>query len=267
MICEDREMNDDWNDIMSNSSRVRGNGNANKLPEKRYRTEKVVNTSGQFDSIISETSIQKMSVNSASADGHFKTSTATLVLETIDQTSVHNDFASTPAVEPLDTGKDSGESSNTSESVALEVESKDLLSHMHSPIQLLDVSSQTEGIIMKKATPSAPDSARELEMTTIALTSKSQPDSIESKRKLKYGTLAGKEELAKSDSAKTRRSSSSIKKGKLKSNVVNEKGTPDVDRSNAAPHKSKKLSETSLNSHVETGRQPSLSYFLLQYYA
>ncbi|KAL7086177.1 hypothetical protein ACP275_14G323400 [Erythranthe tilingii] len=233
MTCEDKEMNDDWNDIIANSLHVRENGSA---------------------SMGSETSIKKVSVGSASADQRCKTSIATEAVEMMVQTKTSvNEFVSTAAVGLLDTSKDTEESLNTSESVGFEVESEGLLSQKHSPVQLLDASFQSEGKVMKKATSSTLRSAYESEMTTTTLPGKTQPDTIESKRKLKYGTLGGKEELAKSASvAKTRRSSSSIKKGKLKPNIVNEKGTSDVERPNAAAHKSKKLPELSLNSHVET---------------
>ncbi|KAK6115600.1 hypothetical protein DH2020_007869 [Rehmannia glutinosa] len=251
MTCEDREMNNDWKDIISNSLRDRENGSANELPENRYRTKKLVSVDAQLESITSGTSTEKVGVDSASTDGCFKMSTATQVVDYEPDYSVTNDFASNAAVGPLDTLKDHGESLNISASAASNVESEGLRSQMNSSVQLVDVSFQSEDVI-NKALSSAGHPPRQ-EVTTPALPSKSQRNAIDSKRKLKYATLGGKEELTKPESLVKTRLSSSIKKGKLKSSVMNGKRTLDVDKSNAATYKSKTLPDLSLNSHVEAG--------------
>ncbi|XP_011074812.1 histone-lysine N-methyltransferase ASHH2 isoform X1 [Sesamum indicum] len=256
MICEDREMNGDWNDIMSISLHDGENGSPNEPPQSIHGIKKLVNAASQFESTTSETLIQKAGVNSASTDGRFKTSTATAVEDMMVQDiydpdiSVGNSATSNAAFRPLDANRDAGECLNTSASAPCKVESQGALPVMDCPVQLIDVSFQSEGST-NKAMPSAFRSAHGSDITTTVAPSKSQPDTVESKRKLKSGTLGGKEEIAKSDSiAKARHSSSSIKKGKLKS-IVNSKGTQDMDKSNAASAKPKKLPDLSLNSQVE----------------
>ncbi|PIN14114.1 Histone-lysine N-methyltransferase [Handroanthus impetiginosus] len=257
MISDDREMNDNWSEIMSNSLNDREYKSAKEAAENRYRKKKLVSAAGQLESITSETLVHNIGVKSAPTDGCFKTSTATQVVDMIVQDkygrdgSVGNDFASEASAGKLDANRNTEESLNSSASAASKVESDCLQPLMHSSVPLLDVSFQSE-CISGRSMSSAPHFAHSSEMTSAALPSKSQPETIESKKKLEYGTLRGKEELEKSNSlAKTPRSSSSIKKGKLKSNVAIDKATPEVDKSNVAPHKSKKLPELSLNSHVE----------------
>ncbi|KAK4433721.1 Histone-lysine N-methyltransferase ASHH2 [Sesamum alatum] len=238
MICEDREMNNDWNDIMSNSLHDGENGSPNEPPQSMRGIKKLVNAAGQFESSTSETLIQKAGVNSASTDGCLKTSTATGVEDMIVQdkydpeVSVGDNSTSNAAIRPLDANRDAGERLNISASAACKVESEGVLSGMDCPASALL-------------------SAHGSDVATTVAPSKSQPDTVESKRKLKYGTLGGKEEITKSNSlAKAHHSSSSIKKGKPKS-VVNNKGTPDVDKSNAAPARPKKLPDLSVNGQVE----------------
>ncbi|KAI3464563.1 hypothetical protein Pfo_021226 [Paulownia fortunei] len=242
MICGDREMNEDWNDIMSNSLIDGENEIANEPLENRYSMKKLISAVGESirESRSSETLTRKIKgVNSAQV-------AETIVRDRFEvDNSVGNDYAAN-AVEQLDIDKITGESLSGSVSATFEVESEGLWSQMHSSSQLVDISLQSDGIVNK-----AMSSAHESAMTT-ASPSKSLSDTVESKRKLKYATVGGRDELAKSNSlAKTNRSSSSIKKGKPKTNFVSDKGTPDVDKLNAALHKSKKLQELSLNSHFE----------------
>ncbi|KAL0391766.1 UNVERIFIED_CONTAM: Histone-lysine N-methyltransferase ASHH2 [Sesamum radiatum] len=240
MICEDREMNGDWSDIMSNSLHDGENESPNEPPQSIHGTKKLVNAASQFESTTSEALFQKAGVNSASADGCLMTSTAIGVEEMMVQ---DNNPTSNASIGALDAN--TGE--NTSASATCKVESEGILPGMDCPVQLIDVSLQSEGST-NKAMPLAFRSVHGSDITTTVAPSKSQPDTVESKRKLKYGTLGGKEEIPKSDSlAKARHSSSSIKKGKLKS-IVNSKGNHDVDKSNAAPAKPKKLPDLSLNS-------------------
>ncbi|KAK4387335.1 Histone-lysine N-methyltransferase ASHH2 [Sesamum angolense] len=251
-----REMNGDWNDIMSNSLHDGENESPNELHQSIHGTKKLVNAASQFESTTSEALIQKAGVNSASADGCLMTSTAIGVEEMMVQDkydpdiSVGNNPTSNAAIGALDANRDTGECLNTSASATCKVESEGVLPGMDFPVQHIDVSLQSEGST-NKAMPLAFRSVHGSDITTTVAPSKSQPDTVESKRKLKYGTLGGKEEIPKSDSlAKARHSSSSIKKGKLKS-IVNSKGNQDVDKSNAAPAKPKKLPDLSLNSQVE----------------
>ncbi|KAH6785799.1 hypothetical protein C2S51_038254 [Perilla frutescens var. frutescens] len=256
MICGDREMKYDWTDIMSQSLFEKENGSRDELEEDRYRMENVIAT-GQFESFTSDTSIIKVGVNSASNECS-KTSTATRVVDTTVRDkyepgiSAGNAFASDAAVRPLDTNKDTEESLNSSSSATLKAESESLLSQTSSPVKLMQSSFQSkENMNSTMSTALHFDNGSKISSTTIP--GKLQPDAVKSKKKLKYGSMRGKEEFTKSNSlAKTHHSSPSIRKGKLKSNVVNDKGTPDGDKLNALRHKSKKLLGLPLNSHVET---------------
>ncbi|KAG8389773.1 hypothetical protein BUALT_Bualt01G0013400 [Buddleja alternifolia] len=254
MTCEDREMNEDWNDIMSNKDSLNGRENkfTNKTPESRHRMKKLVNAVCQFQGINSEILPPKVEgASCVSTDECLKTLTATQVTDEVVQdrfdadSSVHNDSVSSAVVQ-LDINKNTGESLGNLTSAAFKVEPESVVAQMHSSVQLLDISLNSGGIMDKTI------SASESEMTASTLSNKSRSDAVESKINLKHDIVGGNEELAKSTSlSKTHRSSSSIKKGKLKSKVVNE-GTPNVDKSNAATQKSKKLPDLSLNSHVET---------------
>lgn len=116
---------------------------------------------------------------------------------------------------------------------ALKVETEGLQSKMHLSSQLMD---NSDGVLNKTEFIKSP--------------SKSLPEIVEHKRKLKYA----KSSLV----AKTSRSLSSIKKGKPKMKVLNDKASPAVDKLSATTlHKSKKLPEVSLNSQVEAGMQKS----------
>lgn len=254
MICEDREMNDDWSDIMSQSLFEKEIKSSDDLEEDIYRM-KNVDIDGQFESITLGTSNKRLGVSSAS-NGCSKTSTATrdLDMKVCDKygphSSIGNEFASDAALTPLDTTEDS---LNSSGSATLKAESESLLSQTSSPVKLMEASFRSEEF-MNGTTSKALPINNGLKMSKTILPGKSQPDAVESKKKLKYGTMRGKEEFSKSDSlAKTCHSSPSIRKGKLKSNIVNDKGTPDGDKLNAVRHKSKKSPGLALNSHVEAG--------------
>ncbi|KAL0365915.1 UNVERIFIED_CONTAM: Histone-lysine N-methyltransferase ASHH2 [Sesamum radiatum] len=193
MICEDREMNGDWNYIMSNSLHDGENECPNEPPQSIHGIKKLVNAASQFESTTSETLIQKAGVNSAPADGCLKTSTAMGVEDMMVQDqydpniSVGNIPTSNAAIRPLDANRAAGKCSNTSASATYKVECEGVLPGMDCPVQLIDVSLQSEGST-NKAMPSAFPSAQGSDITTTEAPSKSQPDTVESKRKLKYGT-------------------------------------------------------------------------------
>lgn len=217
MICEERGMNDEWNDIMSHSLHERENISTNDPQESGYKM-KEVNAAGQSESITAETLIKYQPDD-----------------------IVGNNIASNAAFGPSATNKETGKSLNSSSSATLKVESESILSQMHSPVKIMDVPFQPESTVNSSMSSALPS------------------DRIESKKKLKYGKMEGKEGVVKSHYlAKTHRSSSTVKKEKLKSNVANEKGIPDVDKSNGAPNKSKKLPALPVNSHLEAGMLPSV---------
>ncbi|KAL3845491.1 hypothetical protein ACJIZ3_002894 [Penstemon smallii] len=270
VICEDNEMKADWNDIMSNSLIDKKIKIANDPPENRHRMKEQASAVGHLEIIAerhtTETLTQKVEgVNSTSTDVCLKTritaqAAETMVRDTIEGgNSVGND-SDASAVGKLDIGKDLGESLNES----LSVESERLVSQICSSSQLTNISLPSEGTMNKKmssnkhdcsigvkSTANSSSSAHGSDFTTIS-PCKSLPGTVECKRMLKYATVVEKDELAKSNIlSKAHRSSSSIKKGKLKSNVVNDKGTSDLNQLNAAPYKLKKQPELPSNSQFE----------------
>ncbi|KAL2538450.1 histone methyltransferase [Forsythia ovata] len=90
-------------------------------------------------------------------------------------------------------------------------------------------------------------SSQEMEMTAHT----GSPNKlVKTRRKLKSATGGRREEFVESN-LKSHHSSSSVKKGKLKTNAMTGKRTPDVDKSIIVPYKPKKLPELSLNSQFE----------------
>ncbi|XP_057773185.1 histone-lysine N-methyltransferase ASHH2-like [Salvia miltiorrhiza] len=252
MICENREMNDDWTDIMSQSLFEKEIKSKAELEEDRYR-KKNVNVAAQFESITSGTSTKKLVINSAS-NGCVNTSAATRVVDMTvrdkdgPDNSIGNEFASDAALTPLDTTE---ESMNSSGSATLKAESESLLYQTSSPVKLMVASLQPEESVNSTMSKTLHIN-NGLKMSTTTLPGKLQPEAVESKKKLKFATTRAKEEYSKSGShAKTFHSSPSIRKGKLKSNVVNDKKTPDGEKLNAVRHKSRKSPGLPLNSHVE----------------
>ena len=255
MICEDRDMNHDWTAIMSQSLFEKEIKCRDELEEDRDTTENV-NAADQIESINSGTSHKGLGVNSDS-NGCSKTSTATRVVDMTvhdkygpaNATSV-NDIASDAALTPLNTTE---EALNISGSANMEAESESLLPQSSSPVKHKEASLQSEELRNNTVSKTLHVSNR-LKVSTTTLPVKLQHDAVKSKKKLKYGTMRGKEESSKSGSpAKTYHSSPSIRKGRLKSNVVNDKVAPDGDKLNAVRNKSKKSPGLSISSHVETG--------------
>lgn len=269
MVFEDRETNKDWKELIPNFM----NGGESEPTENRCRADKLVKATEQFMSIDSQNLIQKVSASSASPSGSPKT-TDTPLADMIAQdkyepcNSFGNNFTSNATVGQLDTKKDIGDSLLGSASVPFKVESEWLLPQMQSSVQLIDASFQSENI-MNKGMSSASHSVHELEITTATLPYSFRHDETESRINLKYGSQGGRQELSKSGFlAKSNSLSSSIRKGKLKSNAVNDKVPVDTDNSNTVPYRSKKGAGVSLNSHIEEGMSASALYLLfLWYYA
>ncbi|CAA0813403.1 Unknown protein [Striga hermonthica] len=190
MTWNDREIKEDWNDIISNSLRDIEKETVNEPPENRDRRKKQLNVAAQSENITSETLVEKVAVSSACSDGSFNMSTAR--------------------------------------------EAADMVQDDDEPDDLFS-----------KHTPRK-------EVTVKTLASNLQPNTIESKRKVKYATSGVKEELMKSGPAVKTRLPFSIKKEKIKSNLVNGKLSPALDKSNAESQKAKSSPDVTLNSRVET---------------
>ncbi|GER38740.1 histone-lysine N-methyltransferase [Striga asiatica] len=190
MTCNDREIKEDWNDIVSNSLCYMEKETVSEPPENRDRRKKQLNVAAHSENITSETLVQKVAVSSACSDGSFNMSTARLASDIVQDDDEPDDLFS-----------------------------------KHTPRK---------------------------EVTVKTLASNLQPNTIESKRKLKYATSGVKTELMKSNPAVKTRLPFSIKKEKIKSNLVNGKVGPALDKSNAESQKSKSSPDATLNSHVET---------------
>lgn len=234
MVCEDGDMKEDWNEIMSNTLSNGENGISSESPQNLYSVKKVSTAVGEriTDSHTSDSSPQKTgSVNSVQV-------AETRVGEGVDVYNSVCDSSEPHVAEEMNNNKITVKPLKGSMPAALKVE-KGLQSKMHLSSQLMD---NSDGVLNK-----AVSSDHKPEF--IISPSKSLPDTVEYKMKLKY---------AKSSSvAKTNRSLSSIKKGKPKMKVLNDKTSPTVDKLSATLHKSKKLPEVSLNTQVEAGMQKS----------
>ncbi|PIN22025.1 Histone-lysine N-methyltransferase [Handroanthus impetiginosus] len=221
MVCESKEMNEDWNAIMSNTLNDTETAIANEPPEN--------NSTKTLISAVDESIMESHTRGNAAqkVEGVKLTQVETMIRERFHLHYSDGNDSVANANEKLDIGKIAGESLNVFVSATLKADTIE-------PKRNLESSSDAIESAVATASPS-----------------KSLFDTIESTRKLKYATL-GSDELAKSKSpAKINRSSSSIKKGKLKTKVVNDKATPDGDKVDAALHKSKKLPELHLTNHVE----------------
>ncbi|CAA0840805.1 Unknown protein [Striga hermonthica] len=247
MTLDDREMKEDWNDIISNSLLDREKETITEPPEKRDGRRKQLNVVAQSENISSETVVRKVAFSSAGSDGSFNMSTAQQVADIVQDDkpdeSFNNDFASKSNADVglLDAKKDQEESLSIFEPAVSNVEA--------GVTQLADVSLQSEDFL-NKALSSAQHTPRK-EVTSNALTSKVQLSTTKCNRKLKYAISGGKELVKPGFSVKSRLPSS-IKKEKPKSNPVNGKLSADLDKLNAANHKSKSLPDITLNNHVET---------------
>ncbi|XP_073119337.1 histone-lysine N-methyltransferase ASHH2 isoform X2 [Henckelia pumila] len=245
MICEDKELNDDWNDIMSNSLNERDNEIANESREKLYRMNKL-----EYEADLTESTEEALSSKAfiQSVGGDIYDSSQGCL---------------TDAVRPLDMDKETRESSNRSSSAAFELDSEGIVSQKPYSVEFMNISLKSDGSMKSSGQnelssaqnrlENSSSSAHGPEMATSALHRKSLQDAVKSKSKLKYAAVGGRKEQGKAHPpTKTHHSSTSTKKWKVKSIVAGDKGTPNVDKSNVAPHKSDNLPELFLNSHFET---------------
>ncbi|KAH6832766.1 histone-lysine N-methyltransferase [Perilla frutescens var. hirtella] len=228
MICEDGEMNKDWNDIMLNNSNDREDEIAKEPSHNIYSMEKLIDSVSEsiIVSHTSKPSPQKVGgVNSAQV-AEVRVGDGFRVYDSIDNKSTAN------VVEKLNNNKTKGESLKRSTPAGLKVECRGIQSQMRK---------------VKKAMSSAHES-------TISVShSKTLSDKVECKRNLKHNaTVEGSDVLTQSNSlTKTNRSLSSIKKGKPKLNALKVKVSPNVDKLSVEMHKSKKLPKLPLSHHFE----------------
>ncbi|XP_075499094.1 histone-lysine N-methyltransferase ASHH2-like isoform X1 [Primulina tabacum] len=245
MICEDKELNDDWNDIISNSLNERDNLIANESREKFYRMSKLEYAAGLTESTEEAHSSKALTQN---VGGDIYASSQGCL---------------TDAVRQLDMDKETGESLNRSSSAAFELEAEGIVSQKPYSVNFMNISLKSDGSMkslgqnelssVQNRVENSSCSAHGPEITTSALHRKSLPDAVKSKSKLKYAAVGGRKEQGTAHPpTKTHHSSTSTKKWKVKSIFAGDKGTPNMDKSNVAPHKSDNLPEHFLNSHFET---------------
>ncbi|KAL2519978.1 histone-lysine N-methyltransferase ASHH2 [Forsythia ovata] len=213
MFCEDNEMNYYWNDIMKTSLNDREIKSVKETAANEDRMEQLESALLPLETALEIRSSENLIRNE-------QTSVKSQVRDTVVHDECQLEDSSSADVH-LDMNKETRGSMNRYASAGLKVESEEA---EHSGFHV---------------------------STPTALPRKSLSDVVETKRKLKAG-IEGRDELAKSETLSNRhRSSSSVKKGKLKTNSVNDKKNPDVAKSHASPYKSNKLLELSLYSHVE----------------
>ena len=240
MTCEG-DMSEDWNEIVLNNSK---DEIANEPPENIYSMEKCIGTVGEslITSHTSETSPQiDEGVDPAQAE--IRVHDGIGVYD-----SIGNNFAAN-VVEKLNNNKTMGEFLKRYTPVGCKVECEGIASQMRESSQIKDINSELDGIVNK--------SMSSTHKTAISVPhSKSLSDKVEGNRNLKYPTVEGRDELAKSKClTKTKRLFTLIKKGKPKLNALKDKLSPDVNRLSAELQKSKKLSKVSLSHHLEAGIQ------------
>ncbi|XP_051124458.1 histone-lysine N-methyltransferase ASHH2-like isoform X2 [Andrographis paniculata] len=231
MTCGDKELNEDWRDIMLNSSKVGENENANEPKDNISMAKKLISTAGEdiMESQAPEPLAQ--------------------VVEDVYSAQVQNDVVRDEfevgnySVEQLATDKVNGESMRGTKSTDFKVDSEGLQSQVHGSSQFMEMSVLTDGI-SDTETFSVLGSA-----VAAASPGKSLSDTVEPKRKLKHAAVGG--ELATSNSLTKIKSSSSVRKRKPKNNAISPKRMPDTDKLNATLNKSKKLPGLNMNSHFE----------------
>lgn len=243
MICEDKELNGDWNDIMSNSLNEIDSEIANESREKFYRINKLEYAAGLTESTEEAHSSKALTQN---VGGDIYAASQGCL---------------TDAVRQLDTDKETGESLNRSSSAAFELKAEVIVSQKPCSFEFMNISLKSDGSMKSLGQNELSSAQNRVENSscsahgpeTFALHRKSLPDAVKSKSKLKYAALDGRKEQGKAlPLTKTHHSSISTKKWKVKSIVAGDKGTSNVDKSNVAPHKSDNLPELFLNGHFET---------------
>ncbi|KAL1533577.1 [histone H3]-lysine(4) N-trimethyltransferase [Salvia divinorum] len=236
MTCEG-DMSEDWNEIVLNNSK---DEIANEPSENLYRMEKRISTVGEnlITSHTSETSPQiDEGVDLAQAE--IRVDDGIDVYDSIGNSSAAN------VVEKLNNNKTMGEFLKGYTPLGCKVECESIASQMHEFSQIKDIDSELDVIVNK--------SMSSTHKTAISVPhSKSLSDEVEGNRNLKYATVDGRDELAKSKClTKTKRLFTLIKKGKPKLNTLKDKLSPDVNKLSAELHKSKKLSKVSISHHLE----------------
>ncbi|KAL1543782.1 [histone H3]-lysine(4) N-trimethyltransferase [Salvia divinorum] len=230
MTCDERDMSEDWNAIILNNPK---DEIAKEPSENIYRVKKFISA---VDSLItshtSETSPQ-LAEGDDSARVEIRVTDGFGVYDSIGNNSTAN------VVDKLNNNSPVGEFLKESTPAGRRVEYEGIVS------QKEDLTSKLDGIVNKSISSTH-------EKAIGVSHSKSLSDKVECKRNLKYATVEGRSELAKSNClTKTKCLLSSIKKGKPKLNVLKDKLSPDVSRLNSELHRSKKLPKIPLSHHLE----------------
>ncbi|CAA2991987.1 histone-lysine N-methyltransferase ASHH2-like [Olea europaea subsp. europaea] len=215
MICEGGETDNDWNGTMTHSSNDEEITAATKAPENKDRMNQPECIAGHLEN-ISETHTSETSTRNE--------------VESVDPASGDVCLMTSmcqryPSVQPID----------------VSLQPDDLTKEAISAVE-------HEFSTTERNTTNSLFSAREIEMTAHTGPPKKL---VKTRRKLKSGTGGRSEEFMEDILPKSLHSSSTVKKGKLKTDAMTGKRTPHVDKSIIVPCKPKRLPELSLNSHFE----------------
>lgn len=236
MMCEEKDMNKDWNDIILNNSNDCIDETSKEPSENIYRMKKVIGTVGESITTAhaSETSPQKAEGINSTEVAEIRVGKVFGIFDSNDNNSATN------VVDELNNNQTTGGALNIP--AGLKVECGGIVSQMHVSSHVMDTTSESESQV-DQTMSSAHKSSH----------SKSLSDEIECMKNLKYAIVEGRDKLAKSKSPTKTKRSSSIKKGKPKLNALKSKVSPDLDKPSVELHKSKKLPKLSLSHHLEAG--------------
>ncbi|XP_051139160.1 histone-lysine N-methyltransferase ASHH2 isoform X2 [Andrographis paniculata] len=233
MVCEERDMNEEWNEIISSSLHDKENEITHEPTENEYNVENILGAVSESipDPQTSDSVTEKVEgINITQAAG-----TPVRVCNSSGE----------GLVEPLESTKQNHDDSND-ESVLANIKSKS------EDLQPQMLSSYLVDSLQKSDTPEKElTSAHDL-VDTVSPSKALTSTIVVSRRKVKYASMGGKDEPPKPNSiSKTKRSTGSVKKGKPKAGATNDKGSPDTDRLTGTLHKSKKSPGLPITNHFE----------------
>lgn len=238
MICEEKDMNEDWNDIILNNSNNHDDETIKEPSENIYRLTKLVGTEGESITAAQAPEIppQKAEDFDSAEVAEIRVGNGVGIYDSNDDNSAAN------VVDGLN--KTIGGSLKRDTPEGLKVECEAIVSQMHVSSHVMDYTSELDS---KVAISSAHNSA------TSVSRCKSLSDKVECMKNLQNAVVEGRDELAKSKSPTKTKRLPSIKKGKPKLIALKNKVSLDVDKLSAEQQKYKKSPKLSLSHQLEAG--------------